>query len=333
MNTEEILNSINFKYEDKGAKLKCLCPFHNDHTPSMTIYKESGWCKCYTCQKSWPLSELVEKVSGKKIEFKQSFSVYEAKVKSRDLRFHNYSIDGQLMNVHDNKFVEEYCWSIGLTNEFIDFFNVQYFKSATFADPNETYTETKKPRTYYNRIVIPCSYQGKIINYECRDYTKKSSVKVLYPLDAENDFLFNWDNIDKDELLFVVEGIKGLSHIWSFYSHNVVSTFGKILKPNQKKLLQQCKNVCRVPDNDENKTDQQTKKPVDNIITTIKEMDEFYDREYQLAYITQKGADPANLTRLQIKNVLDNRKTASEILLSRSGLFDKKIIDFSSVLN
>jgi len=333
MNTEEILQSINFKYEDKGTKLQALCPFHNDHKPSMIIYKESGWFKCYACQANGPLSKLVEKITGSTVDFKPTYSVYESKVQNRSLRIHDFNIDGNVLSIHDNKFVEEYCWSIGLTNEFIDFFNVKYFKKATFIDPNIEYTDTRKPHNYYSRIVIPCYYEGKILNYECRDYTKKSSVKVLYPLDAENDFLFNWDNIDVNETVYVTEGIKGLSHVWSFYSHNVVSTFGQILKPNQKKLLMKCKDICRVLDNDENKIDKNTQKPVDNIMKCIVEMDTFYDREFTIAYPQFNGADPANLTRIQIKEMLDNRKTASAMLIERSGLFKKEIDNFNDSLS
>ena len=102
------------------------------------------------------------------------------------------------------KRVLEYCWSIGFTNEFIEYFNIKYFKKCAFI-----YDVTKQPKYYYNRIVIPCLLNNKVYNYECRDFTRKSSKKVLYPSMAENDFsLFNFDNINKDKEVVVVRRYK-----------------------------------------------------------------------------------------------------------------------------
>ena len=42
---------------------KCLCPFHNDHTPSMT-FKKNKW-KCWSCGESGDTISLVQKVLHK----------------------------------------------------------------------------------------------------------------------------------------------------------------------------------------------------------------------------------------------------------------------------
>jgi len=323
MNIVETLVANNIQFEEKDETVVVLCPFHSDHHPSASIYKESGSFKCFACKKGpLPFSEYLEKVTGKKVEYRELYSVYQAKQKNHSLKNVDYRVEGDFLDISSNQYVQEYCWSIGFTQEFIDFFNVKYFKQASFDD--ERILDKTKIKPFYNRIVIPCVYLGKILNYECRDFTKKSSRKVLYPLQAENDFLFNWDNINLDEELYVVEGIKGLSHVWSYYSKNVVSTFGKTLKDNQKKLLCKAKYVCRLLDNDENKIDKKTNKPVDNVLDCINEMDEFYPYEYSIAYIPFKGADPANLTRIQLKNVVETKKKASDILIERSRLFNSE---------
>jgi len=51
-----------------------------------------------------------------------------------------------------------------------------------------------------------------------------------------------------------------------------------------------------------------------------------------MAYIPYTGSDPANLTRDQIKTVLDNRKKASEIIVARSKLFEREKEDYLSCL-
>lgn len=327
MTTEQTLQTCNIQYEDKGNRFIACCPFHSEKTPSFSIYKNTGNWKCFGCGKKGSLSDLLFEITGEKVEFKQPYIIHESTNTKKDLRLVDYTIDGEFLNVFENKRVLEYCWSIGFTNEFIEYFNIKYFKKCAFI-----YDVTKQPKYYYNRIVIPCLLNNKIYNYECRDFTLKSSKKVLYPSMAENDFLFNFDNINKNEEVIVVEGIKGLAKVWSYYSHNVVSTFGKMLKPNQKQQLLQCKNITRLPDNDENKIDDKTKKPIDNIETTINEMDSFYPDEYSIAYIPYKGFDPNNLTRGQLIDVMNNKKKSVDILIERSNLFKNKNIDYLSTL-
>ena len=45
------------------AHHKALCPFHNDHTPSLTFKKNKF--KCWSCGESGDSISLVEKVLGK----------------------------------------------------------------------------------------------------------------------------------------------------------------------------------------------------------------------------------------------------------------------------
>jgi len=309
MTVEEVLQKCNIQYENKGNRYIACCPFHSEKTPSFSIYKEGGNWKCFGCGKQGKLSELLFELTGERVQYKPQYRIVEDQSKKKSLRFTDYQIDGEFLNIFDNQFVLEYCWSIGFTNKFIEAFDVKYFKKAAFI------YDDSEPKYYYNRIVIPCKLNGKVYNYECRDYTRRSSKKVLYPRQAENDFLFNFDSIDKSKELVVVEGIKGLAKVWSYYSTNVVSTFGQVLKDNQKQQLLQCKNIVRLPDNDENKIDSKTGLPRDNVMSTINEMDSFYPDEYNIAYIPYKGFDPNNLTISQLQEVFKNKKQSVDYLI------------------
>jgi hypothetical protein len=101
-----------------------------------------------------------------------------------------------------------------------------------------------------------------------------------------------------------------------------VSTFGKALKDNQKEQLLKCTNIVRLPDNDEDKIDDETGLPRDNIASVIEEMDSFYPDEYSIAYIPYKGFDPNNLTLGQIKEVMKSKITSTEYLVNN--LFSNK---------
>lgn len=311
MTTEEVLQKCNIQYQDKDDRYTACCPFHSEKTPSFSIYKDGGNWKCFGCGKQGKLSELLLELTGEQVQYKPQYKIVDGTSKKRSLRYTDYQIDGEFLNIFDNQFVLEYCWSIGFTNKFIEAFDIKYFKKAAFI------FDDSEPKYYYNRIVIPCKLDGKIYNYECRDYTRRSSKKVLYPRQAENDFLFNFDSIDKSKELVVVEGIKGLAKVWSYYSTNVVSTFGQVLKENQKEQLLLCKNIVRMPDNDENKIDEKTGEKRDNVMSAIEEMDSFYPDEYSIACIPYVGFDPNNLTLGQIQEVMNNKKKSVEILISK----------------
>lgn len=324
MTTEEVLLKCGISYEDKGNRYMACCPYHSEKTPSFSIYKEGGNWVCFGCGKKGKLSKLLMDLTGERGDWKPEYKIAkESTTNARELRLNNYDIDGELFDVLDSKYISEFCWSIGFSNSFIEHFGIKYFKKASFN------LEGRPSPYYYNRIMIPCYYNGEIYNYECRDFTRKSSVKVLYPKLAENDFLFNWDNLDKSETVYITEGIKGLSHIWDYYSHNVVSTFGRVLKENQKKLLSTLPKICDVPDNDLDKIDAKTGKPVDNVLRAIQEYDSFYPNEYMLAIIKQEGADPANLTRSQIVDLLSTTVKPSDWLFERFNLFPNSKTEFT----
>lgn len=40
----------------------CLCPFHDDHTPSMFVYEDGAHCK--TCGRSWSLKQVERKIGS-----------------------------------------------------------------------------------------------------------------------------------------------------------------------------------------------------------------------------------------------------------------------------
>ena len=319
---EKTLTDLGLQFEDKGNRFLLCCPYHHENTPSFSIYKNSGKFVCFSCGVKGGLADLVKHVTGEQISFdnyKKAYSVCTPKKLVTGIKKdNNYETEGELLSVFDNKRVLEYCWSIGFSNEFIENFHIVYSQKFRFINNG-----ILQPNYLYNRLIIPCIYDGKIVNYECRDFTKKSRIKVLYPRGGCVDFLFNWDSIDLEKEIYVVEGIKGLSHVWDLYSKNVVSTFGRYLKDNQKQLLLKAKHVCRIPDNDTNKIDKLTGKTVNSIGMCIGEMDSFYPYEYNIARIPNKGFDPANLNRDKMKKVIEGKQKSSTIILEDSGIFRK----------
>lgn len=69
--------------EKKGRSLKCVCPFHDDHDPSMSISTDKQIFKCFVCGTGGNVFQFVEKF--------EKISFYEAVVKVAQMV--NYPLD------------------------------------------------------------------------------------------------------------------------------------------------------------------------------------------------------------------------------------------------
>jgi hypothetical protein len=310
-----ILSKLGISFTLHNGKFKACCPFHSEKTPSFSVYESSGHFKCFGCGKQGTLLDLVKGLSGKtlynflgvKYTPQEAYPMYASKVinkvkeEKQVLKLPTFIQKGELTSIEKNQRALDYCRSVGFTKQFIKQFDISCFT---------TYEINGQKMT--NRLYIPCYFDNKLYNIECRDYTKRSRIKVLYPPSAESEILFNWDNINRNETVFIVEGIKGLSTVWNFYSRNVISTFGKSPKPLQMEFIKTLPKICIIPDNDENKINKKTGLPVDNFNEMIALYKDFYGESFEVAYIPQKGFDTNDLTRSQLIEVLDSRKGVGE---------------------
>lgn len=77
--------------------------------------------------------------------------------------------------------------------------------------------------------------------------------KVLYPSFAQlDDTIFNIDNLNFNEDLYICEGIAGIPKVWSTLSRNVTCLFGAAITPQQEHILSLFKGrKIIIPDRDE----------------------------------------------------------------------------------
>lgn len=67
-NNEDVSNLHNLDIEvvlsyygiEPESNKKYLCPFHNDHEPSMILNQKKNRCECYVCHKKWDTIEFVK---------------------------------------------------------------------------------------------------------------------------------------------------------------------------------------------------------------------------------------------------------------------------------
>ena len=61
-----------------GRCLKGICPFHNDHTPSLVVYPESNRWHCFGCGEGGDVVTFVMKFNG--INFQEAIARLGGKV-------------------------------------------------------------------------------------------------------------------------------------------------------------------------------------------------------------------------------------------------------------
>jgi DNA primase len=60
----ELFNSFNVELKKVGKNFMGLCPFHEDHNPSLSVDREKGLYNCFGCGESGDVFDLVEKMKG-----------------------------------------------------------------------------------------------------------------------------------------------------------------------------------------------------------------------------------------------------------------------------
>lgn len=296
----ELLTSQGIDFSDHGhyLKFKCINPAHEDATPSMTVLKESGYARCWSCGARYSYGQLVYALTGnppfKTEQDKYSFRFNNSLVtvskrttfKKKERKF---TMSGELKDPFKNKEVMKYLHSIGVSDQTIQDFDIKYMLKGSMS-----FIEDSKSTPVYNRICIPLYEDNKIVNYECRDFTGKGRPKVLYPKGGKSDILFNKAGLDFDRPLYIVEGIKSALRLYSLGWKNTTAVLGASVGRNQLYLINQMKHPIIFPDNDTAGWEM------------VKYLDENTTVDLYITYMKQEGYDPADGTIDELEKVLYN---------------------------
>ena len=319
----ELLDEINFSYIDKGEHIQftCINPAHEDKHPSMTMFKDSGYAKCWACGATYKFKDFYKEVTGNSLTSDQwsvsSFvgSLSRNQVRSlpnRKLKKVQYSqTGGALLDPFISSQVKSFLSSISISEEVIKKFEIKWASEVRISFS----IDTAAKKTYIkNRICIPIYYKGELVNMECRDFTGKPEfegkryVKVLYPKGSLSDVLFNYDNLDREAQLIVVEGIKSALRLYSLGYTNVTATLGSAIGNNQKEQLNEFKDILLFPDNDNAGR------------SMITQFEEFYNYDYKITFMKHEGLDPADGTVKDVKEVIESPITSTRYRLQEDTL-------------
>jgi DNA primase len=235
--------------------IKCLNPSHADSHPSLSIKKDTGQFKCFSCDMKGGYSKLYFLVTGKDYNKKRvSLDWLSTKIKKKEENkkiLPEVKIIGTLHDPLKNNEIRNWLFINGIENDnFIKERNITYSictqmiaEHLVQENPLIKYTEMQY------RICSPIYKENKLINVEGRTYLDKVP-KILYVKGGTVDSLYNFEYIDKTKDVIITEGTKGLWRVWNV-NKNVVSMFHNLPTESQIKMFQEIKgNLIFFLDND-----------------------------------------------------------------------------------
>jgi len=300
-----LIKQTNLKYTDHGdyIKFRCINPGHADKNPSMTMLKVNGYARCWACGVTYTFHQLYEKLTGQKLKKESFFSssllkkekLYNQKLSKKKVQ---YIKKGELYNPKISPTVMKYLSSIHVDDKTIDYFDIKFASKVKIG-----FNPTQDSTFIQNRICIPIVENSEIVNMECRDFTGKQHLKVLYPKGSKADVLFNYDSLDKDKPLIVVEGIKSALRIWRYISSNVTATLGSAIGREQREKLSNFTDIILFPDNDKAGW------------SMVEQFESFYSGDYRYTFMEKEGYDPADGSLREVEEAIENCQPSSSLFV------------------
>lgn len=216
----------------KGKNYVALCPFHNDHSPSLIISPEKQIFNCFTCRTGGNVFSFVMKYEN--VSFAEAVSIVAKKVGfnlkndvfvksenkySKDYEIYEYAMKFYLNNINtaDGSKAREYLLKRGINETIIKEFKLGYsgsskdtfYKLATnkgwdietlnklglINKVNENVYDT-----FINRVVIPIeNLKGEVVGFTGRIFNgEDNTAKYLNTKETEifkkSSLLFNYHN-------------------------------------------------------------------------------------------------------------------------------------------
>ena len=261
---------------------------HEDSDPSCVVWLDSGVIYCHGCKESTNVIKVFQKrfnVTYQEAEnqifgyntnvgissLNQKFNDnLKAEKEEKQKNFISYLDHLYLVDMKDSS----YALSRGWDGSFIDNFNVKLCLSDQYMDYAiiPIVSEKLGIHTFEARKIFQLEYLQKLFKTKCEDlnrlalkfkqnkkmyeyhiyYEYLTKPKTLYEYSAPVDkLIFNYDNLDFNEPLIIVEGLASIPKIWNGVTKNVTSCFGSKFSDTQIKLLRQFKDkIIVVSDND-----------------------------------------------------------------------------------
>ena len=277
LNIVDVISSY-IPLSKKGRNYFGLCPFHDDHTPSLSVSEEKQIYKCFVCGESGNVFNFVmnyEHISfkeavinlaktigmdlGENVKVKtDSFAKYYEIMDIANKFYQNnlLSKEGSLARKYldGRKLTKEIIaeFEIGLSlNKYDQLTNLLMNKGKSLEELNLIDLSNTNRDSFINRIMFPLhNKDGKVIGFSGRiydnsDLNKYQNTKET-PIFKKRDNLFNYhrakDEIRKSKYVIVMEGFMAVIRAYSIKVKNCIATMGTALSTEQAALIKKLSN-------------------------------------------------------------------------------------------
>lgn len=272
----EIVKSY-VQLESHGKNYFGVCPFHDDHSPSMSVSPEKQIYKCFVCGATGNVFNFVENFLGVSFleavkivadKIGENFTIRENRQDERNKKY--YDIMNLATLLYQNNLrtpagaeAREYLHKRGITDEIIKDFSIGLSlkepdmlykllssKNIPKKDMDDLGLIAEGERGVYdlfrNRIMFPLkSPTGKVNGYSARIYNQDSNSKYINTRETilfkKRENLFNYHlaapAARQEKFIVICEGQMDAIRIYSVGIKNVVATMGTALAKEQIALL------------------------------------------------------------------------------------------------
>lgn len=268
----------------KGQDYKCVCPFHDDHSPSMSISKSKQIYKCFSCGAAGNVFSFVQ--NYEQVSFVEAIKIIAEKIGhhiSGNINYEKkekYEKEYEIMNLAckyfqnnlstkkgvsakkyllereiNDKDIDEF--QIGLSlDETNSLFNLLTKKGYDTKKLSElglvNLNDDKISDVFIGRITFPLyDKDGHVIGFSSRIYRNEDLPKYINTKETiifkKGDNLFNYHRAKKfakNKELIIVEGQMDAIRLYISGIKNVVALMGTALTKNQINLIKQLR--CKV---------------------------------------------------------------------------------------
>lgn len=272
-NIVDIISSY-INLEKKGSNYFGICPFHDDHNPSMSVSEEKGIFTCFVCHKTGNVFNFVQdfenisfieavKVVADKIGVSLSEGIHVVSKYDKHYEAMNLAIKFYQNNLRSKDGIEakKYLQNRALSEDVIDEFEIglapnndalsnlllnKGFDENVLLDVGLINHGNKIYDIFKNRITFPIhNANGKPVGISARIYKQSDDAKYVNTKETaifkKGEVLFNYHRAVSEarlkKKLIIVEGQMDAIRVYSCGVKNVVATMGTALTKEHIKLL------------------------------------------------------------------------------------------------
>lgn len=249
--------------KDNAVYIQAYCPNpdHQESHPSFFVNKNTGVFHCFGCGFKGTLLKLVNFLGNfnNDIEACNFISHYIDSdyvpeninmfipIKKREINNNNNiqedtdeRIGIHKINLPEGyvKYAPEAIWYLSQRNLDIDLIKQHFEFGFCYSGK------------YQGRVVFPIYFNKTLVMFQARAIMPGIEPKDLFNAGVKKQYIYNYDNLVKNEFVIVTESILDVLQIYPYYK-NVTAIFGSHLLKEQAELLLSITNkICIIPDPD-----------------------------------------------------------------------------------